>query len=256
MSIWEALARAKSGRMVWLSVALLAMLFCGTAMPTMAQAQDSAALEPRSFDIPAQPLTEALIQFGRQAGLQASTDPSLVLNLRSAPVAGVMTWQQALQTLLTGSGLSYRLTGSLVTLERAVAQPESGPLRMGDITVTARRTEELLKDVPGSVFVLPSQELEKSNVEDLEDVALLTPNFNITETGDRQNIKISIRGISNLVNTSLVSAPVIGVYLDEVLLNPTGSSSGIDPISSTWNGRKCFTAPRARPSGTAPSAVR
>ncbi len=229
MSIWEALARAKSGWMAWLLVALLAMLLCGTAMPTMAQAQDAAALNPRSFDIPAQPLTEALIQFGRQAGLQASTDPSLVQNLRSAPVAGVMTWQQALQTLLAGTGLSYRLNGSLVTLERAPAdQPESGPLRIGDITVTARRTEELVQDVPGSVFVLPSEELEKSNITDLEDFALRTPNLNITEAGERNNVNISIRGISNL-STALTTGPTVGVYLDEVILNPTGSTTGVDP---------------------------
>ena len=228
MSIWEALARAKSGRMVWLSVALLAMLLCGVAMSTMAQAQDSAALEPRSFDIPAQPLTEALIQFGRQAGLQASTDPRLVLNLRSAPVAGVMTWQQALGTLLAGTGLTYRLNGSLVTLERAVAEPESGPLRLGDITVTARRTEELVQDVPGSVFVLPSQEIEESNIEDLEDLALFTPNVNLGDAGERRFIDISIRGISNLTGTQ-TSGPTVGVYLDEVLLNPTGSTIGVDP---------------------------
>ena len=228
MSICEALARGKSGRMLWLSLAVLAMLLCGIVTSTTAQAQDAAALEPRSFDIPAQPLTEALIQFGRQAGLQASTDPSLVQGLRSAPVAGVMTWQQALGTLLAGTGLTYRLNGSLVTLERAIAEPESGPLRLGDITVTARRTEELVKDVPGSVFVLPSQEIEESNIEDLEDIALFTPNLNVAETGERRFINISIRGISTLTGTQ-ASGPTVGVYLDEVLLNPTGSSIGIDP---------------------------
>ena len=214
--------------MVWLSVALLAMLLCGVAMSTMAQAQDSAALEPQSFDIPAQPLTEALIQFGRQAGLQASTDPRLVLNLRSTPVAGVMTWQQALGTLLVGTGLTYRLNGSLVTLERAVAEPESGPLRLGDITVTARRTEELVKDVPGSVFVLPSEELEKSNITDLEDFALRTPNLNISDTGSRITNGISIRGISNITGQR-ASSPTVGVYVDEVMLNPTGATTAIDP---------------------------
>lgn len=185
--------------------------------------------DARSIDIPAQPLGDALRALSRQTGLQFFADSDLTRGIAAPAVSGRMTADQALEQLLAGSGLSHRLDGSLVTLERAVAERESGPLRLGDITVTARRTEELVQEVPGSVFVLGSEEIEKSNVEDLEDVALLTPNFNITETGDRQNIKISIRGISTLVNTSLVSAPVIGVYLDEVLLNPTGSSSGIDP---------------------------
>lgn len=71
----------------------------------------------RSFDIPAQPLNEALVEFGRQAGMSASADAALTRNRRSAPVQGVMGWQQALSTLLAGSGLTFRVNGSIVTLE-------------------------------------------------------------------------------------------------------------------------------------------
>ncbi|MCG8354350.1 MAG: TonB-dependent receptor [Kiloniellales bacterium] len=182
------------------------------------------------IDIPAQPLSDALRALGRQTGLQFFASSELTQNLTAPAVAGRMSADEALSRLLAGSGLTYRYRDtSVVALERNRTVAESGPIRLDPVTVTARRTEELVQDVPGSVFVLGSEEIEKSNVEDLEDVALLTPNFNITETGDRQNIKISIRGISTLVNTSLASAPVVGVYLDEVLLNPTGSSNGIDP---------------------------
>ena len=187
-------------------------------------------VEVFSIDVPSQPLSDALRALGRQTGLRFFAGRELTQGLTAPAVLGRMGADEALRRLLDGSGLTYRYRDtSVVALERNQAPPDSGPIRLDPVTVTARRTEELVQDVPGSVFVLGSEEIEKSNVEDLEDVALLTPNFNITETGDRQNIKISIRGISNLVNTSLVSAPVIGVYLDEVLLNPTGSSSGIDP---------------------------
>jgi len=71
----------------------------------------------RSFDIPSQPLNEALVEFGRQASMSTSADTTLTQNRRSAPVKGVMSWQQALSALLSGSGLTYRVNGSIVTLE-------------------------------------------------------------------------------------------------------------------------------------------
>jgi TonB-dependent siderophore receptor len=73
---------------------------------------------PISFNIPAQPMTEALIQFGRQANMQTSADAALVQNLRSRAVNGRMTWQDALAALLAGSGLTYRLNGAMVVIEK------------------------------------------------------------------------------------------------------------------------------------------
>ena len=192
---------------------------------TAAQVSQS---ETRSIDISPQPLSDALRAFSRQTGLQFFADSDLTRGMTAPAVSGRMTADQALRQLLAGTGLSYRLNGSLVTLERAVAEPESGPLRMGDITVTARRTEELVQDVPGSVFVLPSEELEKSNITDLEDFALRTPNLNISDTGSRITNGISIRGISNITGQR-ASSPTVGVYVDEVMLNPTGATTAIDP---------------------------
>ena len=182
-----------------------------------------------TFNIPAQSLASALTLFGRQSGLQIAADSELIAGLQTQGLQGSFTVEEALRRLLAGTALGYRFTSAgAVTLERAVAEPESGPLRLGDITVTARRTEELVQDVPGSVFVLPSGELEKSNITDLEDFALRTPNLNIIESGNRASTRISIRGISD-ANTFRSSAPTTGVYVDEVMLNPTGFDIGVDP---------------------------
>src|SRR5690606_385288 len=86
---------------------------------------------------PTQPLTEALIQFGRQAGLQASADAALMQSLRSAPVHGTMTWQQALSAMLSGTGLTWRLNGSMVTLER-LPQGGGGTIMLSPVTVEGR----------------------------------------------------------------------------------------------------------------------
>ena len=197
--------------------------------PELAQATDPPAAPRIDFDIPDQPLPTALLAFGRQSGLQVTVDATATAGKQARAITGSFAAEDALTRLLAGSGLSWRyVDASTVTLEPAAVQPESGPLRLGDITVTARRTEELLQDVPGSVFVLGSEELEKSNVQDVEDLALRTPNFNITESGSRDATRITVRGISD-INTLRSSAPTVGVYVDEVMLNPTGSAIGLDP---------------------------
>ena len=193
------------------------------------QSAQAGTVQQVGFDIPAQSLASALTLFGRQSGLQIAADSELIAGLQTQGLQGRFTAEQALRRLLAGTALGYRFTSAgAVTLERAVAEPESGPLRLGDITVTARRTEELVKDVPGSVFVLPSEELEKSNITDLEDFALRTPNLNIAETGTRTGTVISIRGISD-VTGARASGPTVGVYIDEVMLNPTGQTTAVDP---------------------------
>ena len=211
----------------------MAIGLCVVAMPTTLRAQggspDAAASEPRSFDIPAQPLTEALIQFGRQAGLQASTDPRLVEDLRSMPVAGIMTWQQALSTLLTGTGLTYRLTGSLVTLERAVAQPESGPMMLDQIMVQGEIRDRPLADSPTSAVIVTGEELERTGGdEDIYDLVDRTPG--ITSTGDNEGF--TIRGINNR-GTNAAGGQTINVQVDGVSL-PDFASVGYGPYS-TWD---------------------
>ncbi|MEM8790175.1 MAG: TonB-dependent receptor [Pseudomonadota bacterium] len=96
------------------------------------------------------------------------------------------------------------------------------------IVVTARRTEELLEDVPGSIKVLDDQELERSNIRDTDDVIRRTPNVSFTEGATPGDLNLSIRGISNLIGVG-ASGPTNGVFVDGVLVNPTGVALGISP---------------------------
>ena len=188
-----------------------------------------AASSPLPVTLPAMPLDRAVTELAEQTGLIVGGDAGLLRGKTSPPLDGTYTSTEALRLLLQGSGVAFEVVGdNAVTLFRQDSSNDVGPIRLDPVTVTARRTEELVQDVPGSVFVLPSQEIEESNIEDLEDIALFTPNLNVAETGERRFINISIRGISNLTGTQ-TSGPTVGVYLDEVLLNPTGSSLGIDP---------------------------
>ena len=91
---------------------------------------------------------------------------------RDSPGATART---ALSRLLTASGLTFRIEGDSVTLERVVVQPDSGPMRLDPITVTARRIEELVQDAPSSVFAIPAEEIERSNITDIQGLKQRTP---------------------------------------------------------------------------------
>lgn len=63
-----------------------------------------------AFSIPSQPLGQALTAFGQQAGVQVGISAPAVAGKTSTAVSGVMTVEQALQQLLSGTGVGYRFT--------------------------------------------------------------------------------------------------------------------------------------------------
>ncbi len=74
-----------------------------------AQSRGPLATGSIAFDIPAQPLDQALEAFGAASGLQIFYENILTNGHRSTAVKGVFTPRAALQILLWGSGLTARV---------------------------------------------------------------------------------------------------------------------------------------------------
>ena len=111
----------------------LALPAITTSIQTMAEDTGAAnAANPQaaaiSFNIPAQVLTDALNAFISASDWQVGFPADLAKNVRSTPIQGSYSPQQALDRLLQGTGLTYRLTGNNnVRLEKSevpVASPE------------------------------------------------------------------------------------------------------------------------------------
>ena len=97
------------------------------------------------------------------------------------------------------------------------AAEENSSLRDGDtIFVTARRREESLQDVPGSVTAVSSDKLERLDATEIGDVQALVPNLVLHE-GDAQNTVAFIRGVGQLDSLAFAD-PGVGIYLDDVYL--------------------------------------
>lgn len=79
-------------------------------------AASQSATATHAFNIPAQSLGEALIQFGQQSGLEVSTSNSLIADKKSSMVSGTLTTEQALNRLLGGTSLRYSIHGGMVSL--------------------------------------------------------------------------------------------------------------------------------------------
>jgi iron complex outermembrane receptor protein len=125
-----------------LSVFSRRLLLAGTALcvvtatPAIAQTAPSGPSEAaRSFDIPAQPLRDALRQLMQQGSLQIGFETADVDGRTSSAVSGSMSVGEALSRLLAGTGLTYRyLTAGSVVLERA-PQSADGTIQLGPVRV-------------------------------------------------------------------------------------------------------------------------
>ncbi|MEM1114227.1 MAG: TonB-dependent receptor [Pseudomonadota bacterium] len=122
-----------------------------------------------------------------------------------------------------GLGSSF----AIATLSAAVsAQGETGGLQVDDapaleeVLVTARKREEALQDIPMSLSVFGDEEMLRSNFTSLEDYVVRTPNFSFQNNGNRSRSILALRGVSD--SNVAATGTVVGFYLDEVSLNPTG----------------------------------
>ena len=122
----------------WIAAGVILLpLYAGlSAAPVAAQeGTSSPAVAERTldFDIPAQNLNAALLDFAERAGLQLIYDVSTVNDLRSAPLRGTFTPQEGLDRLLEGTGITHRFSGSTtVSLQKAKS---SGVTVLNQITI-------------------------------------------------------------------------------------------------------------------------
>lgn len=180
---------------------LLFMLVTTAAGEAFAQDTVSpvASSAPIEFNIPTQPLGSALNAFAEATGWQVSVPSELIAGKTSSGMTGRHQPEEALQSLLAGSGLTYRLTATnAVTLvqggvstspaeiQPVLAEPrseappaiaDSKPVKVPEIVVKETRRRESqaytveetssatrmpvpVHDTPRSIEVVTQQVLE------------------------------------------------------------------------------------------------
>lgn len=222
--------------------AAFAVLMMTSALVTAVVAHPAYAQEAtRNFDIPAQPLATALTAFGQQSGLQVSAQAPLVEGRSSSPVRGALSPMLALSQLLAGSGLTFRVVGSTVTLEPAPASADGaitlGPVRVegegeagtgfsaitsdrdatertgrytGSQSTTSTRLPLTVKETPQSVTVVTRQRMDDFQMQSMQSVLLSV--VGISENRDESDRgKLTARGFE-ITNMQIdgIASPFFG----------------------------------------------
>jgi iron complex outermembrane recepter protein len=104
------------------------------------------------------------------------------------------------------------------------AEPGAQAGTIEQVTVTARRREESLQDVPVAITALTSDQLLEQNVRTLEDMTAYAPNIKVNAgRATTSTINAYIRGVGQ--NDPLWGfEPGVGIYLDDVYIaRPQGA---------------------------------
>lgn len=151
----------------------LALLTFASATGANAQPLDHFA-----FDLPAETLSQALRDVAVRTGRNVIAPDDLVHSRRARSLSGTFTAEQALQRLLAGTGLRYRLVEGTFVVERvpfadeAVA-PQNTDTRASTITVTGTRIRGAGSASP--VTVTTRRDLERAGISDLADFTRILP---------------------------------------------------------------------------------
>jgi iron complex outermembrane receptor protein len=123
-------------------------------------------------------------------------------------------------TKLTRSALLLSTIASTMLIAAPAAAQQDGDSASRDvITVTARRREESLQDVPLSVTAISGEELEMSGSIDITAVGEVTPNVTLeVSRATNSTLTAFIRGVGQQDPVAGFEAGV-GIYVDDVYLN-------------------------------------
>lgn len=194
MELLKKILRLASRPAVLLSALLLAL-----AMPATSVYGASSDEATRSVEIGEQMLGDALIVLSETFGVSVLVDQELVKGVAASPVSGRLTFDQALEAVLSDSGLRPRQTAAgtylIVRSEESGSAPPlpesgsaSGSARVAQIedeivvygsrpgryradsAYSATATQQPLLDTPRTVHVVTEQVILDQQAQDLRDV--------------------------------------------------------------------------------------
>jgi outer membrane receptor protein involved in Fe transport len=216
-----------------LAIRIVVAAVAALVVPIMAAGATPSAQTQRNFQIAAQPLSRALLEFSRQADLIVTAPAELVGDKRAPEVRGQLTPSAALSQLLRGSGLEASFTAAgAVTIDRArrvvrqraratsmvaSASESNAAVLIEEVLVTAQKRTENMQDVPGSVSVFDSGRVRQLHATTILDYAAYIPGLNVSSGGSPGQTMITLRGIA-----PVGPGAVVGYYIDDT---PLGSSS-------------------------------
>lgn len=202
------------------------------------------------FDLPEQPLADSLRAIAAKVGTNILFEPKDVKALKAAPLRAQLSTNDAIERVLTGTGLQAETTTSGTVIIRPIGATHTTAAdpSLEEVLVSARRMEEPLTAVPASITAYTSDFLQKQNIRSFADYATRIPNLTfqygqgaeLLWSGSRTT---TIRGVSGegttayYINDTPVPSSVSPQTLDldriEVLKGPQGTLFGASSMGGT-----------------------
>lgn len=154
-----------------------------------------------TFDIPAQQLRQALLTFSQQTGQNVMLDGNLDADLRSAPLRGPYSADQALAHLLAGSGFTFGRSDATTLYLVPLPSHSDGNIELGATTINsawslgsttegsgsyttgqtsaATRLDLSLRKTPQSISVMTRQQMDDQGLTNLSEVMQQTPGITV-----------------------------------------------------------------------------
>lgn len=193
-----------------MAAASACLAMCLAAQLPLALAQTA------SFDIPAQPLAQALDQLAQQSGLQLAYPPDAVQGQSAPALRGQHSVQQGLELLLKGLPLQGQVEGNTLIITPKASRAGASANAAGslpEVVVTANALDatsegtnsyaaqatsimkgnQSLKEIPQSVSVLTRKQLDDQGIVDLRDAANAVTGV-VGAVGVGQGMVLSARG--------------------------------------------------------------
>ena len=196
-------------------------LLCGAGAAALMAMAGAAHAEARQFEIPAQPLGEALVRFGSQSDQTIVTTTELTKTKTSRPVSGSAEPDEALAQLLEGTGLTFRREGDtyLIVQQGGSSSPQGDGAEDGAVEaliVTAQKKEEAIQDVPIAISAFTQKSLDAQKIEGGFDLLKAIPNVTFSKS-NFSGYNFSIRGIGTKA-VSATTDPGVAVAFNNTTL--------------------------------------
>ncbi len=255
-----------------LLAACLALTLGASPAPAMAAtAKPSAQVGTvHAVNIAALPLGAALNELSSLTGTPIGYAPELVAGQRSAAVAGRLTLPQALNRLLSDSGLVATPAGAGFVIQPAQAMREPAMLEVVSVTASAARADATegsgqylpsgpsrtatglaltRQQTPQSVSVVTQQQMRDADMQSLDDVIDATPGLTYAKLGTERSsfysrgfqvIDLHVDGVATSISENFsadaISFNNMAIYdRVEVVRGATGLLQGAGTPSASIN---------------------
>ncbi len=195
---------------------------------------------PVNINQPSQPLSSALKALGAKFGMNITFNDALVSGKNAPAISGVMSRQEALQKILSNTGLEAKFQDTTIYIQRRAELSDDKNIQLDSIQVRAKRSYDIgplpglgltKEEIPGNVQSITAKEIKESHALSLTDLMnskLQSVNVNDYQSNPFQ-MDVQYRGFT--ASPQLGTAQGISVFLDGIRVNePFGDVVNWDMI--------------------------